>query len=146
MWYAVDMELSDALDFIRDRRQGVVVTVKSDGRPQLSNILYVVGDDGTIRVSATDGRAKTRNLRRDARASLYVTADDFGSYCVIEGDVDITPTTNDPDDAIADALVTYYRTLSGEHPDWSEYRRTMVDEGRLLLVLTASRAYGMLSR
>ena len=140
------MELDDALAYVRERRQGVIVAIKSDGRPQLSNIVYGVDDDGTIRISATDGRAKTSNFRRDDRASLYVTADDFGSYCVIEGTVDVTPVTTEPGDATSEALVAYYRSLAGEHPDWDEYRRAMIDEGRLMLLLTPTRAYGMLSR
>lgn len=140
------MELSDALAYVRERRQGVIVALKSDGRPQLSNIVYVVDDDGTIRISATADRAKTNNLQRDSRASLYVTADDFGSYCVIEGDVDVTAVTTDPGDETSEALVAYYRALGGEHPDWAEYRQAMIDEGRLMLLLTPSRAYGMLSR
>ncbi|MEJ7801746.1 MAG: PPOX class F420-dependent oxidoreductase [Ilumatobacter sp.] len=139
------MELSAALDYIRERHQGVIAAIKSDGRPQLSNIAYSVDDDGTIRISATADRAKTQNLRRDRRGSLYVTADDFGSYCVIEGDVETTPVTTDPGDETSDALVAYYRTLAGEHPDWDEYRQAMIDEGRLMLLLTPTRAYGMLA-
>jgi PPOX class probable F420-dependent enzyme len=140
------MELADALDYVRARRQGVIVAIKSDGRPQLSNIVYGVGDDGTIRISATADRAKTRNLVRDPRAGLYVTADDFGSYCVIEGEVEVTPVTTTPGDATSNALVAYYRSLAGEHPDWDEYRQAMIDEGRLMLLLRPTRAYGMLSR
>lgn len=140
------MELSDALDYIRQRRQGVIVAIKSDGRPQLSNIVYGVDDDGTIRISATAGRAKTKNFERDPRASLYVTDENFGSYCVIEGEVEVTPVTAEPGDATSDALVAYYRTLAGEHPDWDEYRQAMIDEGRLMLLLRPARAYGMLSR
>lgn len=140
------MELSDALDYIRQRRQGVIVAIKSDGRPQLSNIVYGVDDDGTIRISATAGRAKTKNFERDPRASLHVTDENFGSYCVIEGDVEVTPVTTELGDATSDALVAYYRTLAGEHPDWDEYRQAMIDEGRLMLLLRPSRAYGMLSR
>ncbi len=139
------MELSEALDYIRERHQGVIVAIKSDGRPQLSNIAYAVDDDGTIRISATADRAKTKNLRRDRRGSLYVTADEFGSYCVVEGDVETTPVTTDPGDETSDALVAYYRTLAGEHPDWDEYRQAMIDEGRLMLLLTPTRAYGMLA-
>jgi len=139
------MELSNALDYARERQQGVIVAIKSDGRPQLSNIAYAIDNDGTIRISATAERAKTKNLRRDRRGSLYVTADDFGSYCVIEGDVETTPVTTDPGDETSDALVAYYRTLAGDHPDWDEYRQAMIDEGRLMLLLTPTRAYGMLA-
>jgi PPOX class probable F420-dependent enzyme len=139
------MELDDALNYVRARRQGVLASLKSDGRPQLSNIVYAVDDNGTIRISATASRAKTRNFQRDPRGSLHATDDDFGTYCVIEGDVEITPVATEPDDATSDALVAYYRSLAGEHPDWDEYRRVMVDEGRLLLLLWPSRAYGMLA-
>ena len=138
------MELDDALNYVRARRQGVLVSLKADGRPQLSNIVFGV-DDGTIRVSATAARAKTRNFRRDPRGSLHVTDDDFGTYCVIEGAVKVTPVAAEPGDATSDALVDYYRSLSGEHPDWDEYRQTMIDESRLLLLLRPNRAYGMLS-
>jgi PPOX class probable F420-dependent enzyme len=140
------MELIDALNYVRQRRQGVIVALKADGRPQLSNIVYGVDDDGTIRISATAGRAKTGNLQRDPRASLHVTDENFGTYCVIEGIVEVTPVTTDPGDATSDALVEYYRSLAGEHPDWDEYRQAMIDEGRLLLLLRPTRAYGMLSR
>lgn len=140
------MELSDALDYVRQRRQGVIVAIKADGRPQLSNIVYGVDDDGTIRISATAGRAKTKNLMRDPRAGLHVTDENFGTYCVIEGDVEITPVTTEPGDATSDALVEYYRSLAGEHPDWDEYWQAMIDEGRLMLLLRPTRAYGMLSR
>jgi PPOX class probable F420-dependent enzyme len=140
------MELADALNYVRERRQGVIVALKSDGRPQLSNIVYSVDDDGTVRISATAGRAKTNNLQRDPRASLHVTDEHFGTYCVIEGDVEVTPVTTDPGDATSDALVEYYRSLAGEHPDWDEYRQATIDEGRLLLLLRPTRAYGMLSR
>lgn len=140
------MELDDALAYVRDRRQGVIVAIKADGRPQLSNIVYAVDDDGTIRISATAGRAKTNNFQRDPRASLHVTDDQFGSYCVIEGDVEVTAVTTEPGDAASNALVDYYSKLVGEHPDWDEYRQAMIDEGRLMLLLRPTRAYGMLSR
>ena len=140
------MELNDALAFARDRNQGVLVTTKRDGRPQLSNITYVVGDDGVIRVSVTGSRAKTANARRDPRVSLYVTRDDFWAYAVIEGRAEVTPVATDPSDATVDELVEYYRTARGEHPDWEEYRRVMVDDGRLVLRVHPERAYGMLER
>jgi PPOX class probable F420-dependent enzyme len=140
------MELDAALDFIRDHTRGVVTTLRRDGRPQLSNIAYRVGDDGVIRISVTDGRAKTNNLRRDPRASLHVTSADFWTYCVLDCDVELMPTSADPHDRTVDTLVDYYRALSGEHPDWDEYRRAMVADRRLMLLLTPTHAYGMLSR
>jgi PPOX class probable F420-dependent enzyme len=140
------MELAEGIDYIRRHRNGVLTTIKRDGRPQLSNIVYRVDDDGVVLISLTDDRAKTRNLRRDPRASLHVTASDFGSYCVVEGDVTLTPPAADPHDATADLMVEYYRALVGEHDDWDDYRRAMVDDARLLARLVPSRAYGMLSR
>jgi PPOX class probable F420-dependent enzyme len=140
------MELDDALTFARDHRNGVLVTLKADGRPQLSNIVHHVGEDGVIRISVTDSRAKTVNLRRDDRASLYVTNDDFWSYVVIEAGAVVAPVATSPDDPVVDELVEYYRALRGEHPDWDEYRHAMVTDRRLVLRLHPERAYGMLRR
>ena len=123
--------------------QGVLITLKRDGRPQSSNIVYVVGDDDVIRISVTDSRAKTANLRRDPRASLHVIGDSFWSYAVAEGTVSMTPVAERPDDDTVDQLVDYYRSLQGEHDDWDEYRATMVRDGRLLLELSIDRLYGM---
>ena len=94
----------------------------------------------------TEDRAKTANLRRDPRASLHVNRDDFWAYAVIEADVTMLPVAQSPDDATVDALVEYYRTIVGEHDDWAEYRQAMVDDGRLLLELHPTHAYGMLNR
>jgi PPOX class probable F420-dependent enzyme len=140
------MELDDALDFVRERTHGILIATKSDGRPQSSNIAYAVGDDGIIRISVTDGRAKTSNLRRRPHASLHVNRDDFGAYAVIEADVVVTPIAASPDDETADKLVDYFRAVAGEHPDWDEYRQAMVDDGRLLLELHPTRAYGAVVR
>ena len=138
------MDLATALSFARDRRNGVLVTLKRDGRPQLSNISYLVDDDGTIKISITAGRAKYANLQRDARASLYVGRDDFWAYAVVEGVVEVTAPAAAPDDATVEALIDLYRKIAGEHPDWDDYRRAMVDDGRVMLTLTPTHAYGML--
>jgi PPOX class probable F420-dependent enzyme len=138
------MELDAALAFVRDRHQGVLVTQKRDGRPQLSNIAYHVGDDGIVRVSVTATRAKTANLRRDDRASLHVTRSDFYAYVVLEGRAELTPVAADPHDATVDELVEYYRAVAGEHSDWEDYRRAMVADQRLLVRLNPTHAYGML--
>ena len=136
------MDLDAALEFASARHQGVLTTIRSNGRPQLSNIVYAV--DGTgARISVTDDRAKTRNLRRDPRASLYVVGDDFWSYVVVEAAATLTPVATSPDDPTVEELVELYRTLQGEHPDWDEYRRSMVEQGRLVVHLTPERAYGM---
>lgn len=139
------MDLDAALRFVRTRREGVLVTIRRDGRPQLSNVLYGIDDDsGTIRISVTDSRAKTRNLRRDPRTSLYVVGETFWSYVVLDGTAELTPVAADPDDAVVDELVLMYRDVQGEHSDWSEYRRAMVDDQRLVVRLRPDRAYGIL--
>lgn len=138
------MELEAALAFAREHRQGVLVTLKSDGRPQLSNIMYAVGDDGIIRISVTAGRAKTRNAARDPRISLHVTRDDFYAYAVIEGRAELSAVSTEPGDATGQELAELYRAVVGEHQDWDEYFAAMVTDRRLVLRLHAERAYGML--
>jgi PPOX class probable F420-dependent enzyme len=121
---------------------GVLVTIKRDGRPQLSNITYVFDGD-RVRISLTDGRAKTKNLRRDPRASLYVNGPNGRSYVVLEGKAELSPIAAEPYDAVVEDLVDYYRTASGEHPDWDEYRAVMVQDKRLMFSMTVDHAYGM---
>ena len=137
------MELNDALPFVQARKNGVLTTIRANGRPQLSNILYVAGPDGTFHISVTDARAKTNNIRRDPRVSLYVPGDNFWQYVVIEGTAELSPVAADPHDATVEQLVAYYRAGSGEHPDWDEYRTVMVAEGRLIVILRPERAYGI---
>ena len=137
------MDLATALTYARAHRRGVLVTQKHDGRPQLSNIMYGVSEDGVVQISLTADRAKTKNAMRDPRVSLHVTADDFWSYVVLEGDADLTPVAAAPDDATVEELVALYRSLQGEHPDWDEYRAAMVRDRRLVLRLRPTHAYGM---
>jgi PPOX class probable F420-dependent enzyme len=137
------MDLTAALDYARTRDHGVLATLKGDGRPQLSNINFAVGDDGVVRISITADRAKYANLVRDPRASLHVTADDFWSYVVLEGEADLTPVAAAPDDATVEELVDLYRSVQGEHPDWDDYRAAMISDQRVVLRLRPTRAYGM---
>jgi PPOX class probable F420-dependent enzyme len=139
------MDLTEALSFVTARRQGVVVTIRANGRPQLSNILYVPDDDGGLRISVTDARAKTANIRRDPRVSLYVMGDNFFQYVVLECTAELTPVATDPHDATVDQLVAYYKAGQGEHDNWDEYRAAMVADKRLLLILRPERAYGMVA-
>jgi PPOX class probable F420-dependent enzyme len=96
-----------------------------------------------IRISVTDGRAKTANLRRDPRASLYVGRSDGWAYVVLEGDVTLSAVASAPDDDAVGELVELYRSVQGEHPDWDEYRAAMVKDGRMVVRFTPTRAYGM---
>ena len=137
------MELDQALTYLRQHQRGVLLTLKADGRPQASNIMYAVGDDGLVRISATADRAKSANARRDPRVSLHVTAEDFWSYVVLEGDAEVTPTASAPDDATVDELVELYRSLQGEHEDWDDYRAAMVGDRRLVIRIHPTHAYGM---
>ncbi len=139
------MELGRAIEFARARHQGVVVSLRRDGRAQLSNIIYFMEPDGSTRVSVTDDRAKTRNYRRDHRSQLYVPGDTFWQYVVLDGTVQLSPVAADPHDDVVDELVEIYRGLRGEdHPDWDEYRRAMVNDRRLVLNFRPVSAYGQL--
>jgi len=138
------MELPEALTFSSARTQGVLVTIGGSGRPQLSNILFQL-HDGTARISVTDDRAKTRNLRRDPRASLYVPGDTFWEWIVLEGIAELSPVAAAPDDAVVDELAEMYRNAAGEHQDWSEFRRAMVTDRRLVLSVRPERAYGLVA-
>jgi PPOX class probable F420-dependent enzyme len=137
---------SDAMqNLLRKARLGVLVTIKKDGRPQLSNVSYVYDPESSlVRVSVTDGRAKTGNLRRDPRASFYVANADGNTYVVAEGTAELTPVAADPHDAVVDELVEHFRAVRGsDHPDWDEFRRAMVSEKRLLVRLPVDRTYGL---
>ena len=134
------------LDFVAENHGGVLVTLKRDGRPQLSNVGYAYDRDaGVIRVSVTDDRAKTRNLRRDPRASLHVTSKDFWTWVVVEGTAELTAVAQDPADATVEELMTYYRGVNGEHPDWDEYRAAMVRDRRLVVRLRPEHTYGQVT-
>jgi PPOX class probable F420-dependent enzyme len=131
------------LDLLRQHKTGVLVTLKKDGRPQLSNVSFAYDEETrTLRVSATNDRAKTRNLRRDPRASFYLTSSDQRAYLVGEGDAEVSPVAEDPHDATVDELVEVYRAIAGGHPNWDEYRTTMVADQRLVIRLRLDRAYG----
>jgi PPOX class probable F420-dependent enzyme len=138
------MELDEALGAARANHQSVLTTLRKDGRPQLSNVVHVVGDDGLIRVSTTADRAKYLNLRREPWAALKVDGENFWSYAVIEAEASFSAVAADPSDAAADELVEVFRGISGEHSDWDDYRRAMVSEQRVVVRLTPTRAYGAL--
>lgn len=130
-------------ELLRGRARGAVVAIKAGGRPHLSNVIaHVDPDRALVRVSITDSRAKTRHLRRDPRASFYVTSDDGWEWWVAEGDVELTPVAAAPDDQAVEELVDLYRSLAGEHQDWDDYRRAMVADGRLVAKLHVTHIYG----
>jgi PPOX class probable F420-dependent enzyme len=138
------MELNDAVGFARTHNHSVLVTIRRNGRPQLSNVLHHVFDDGVIRISITADRAKYHNLVREPWAALHISRPDFFAYAVLEGDVELTPVAAQPADATVDELVAYYRAANGEHDNWDDYRRSMVADHRVIVRFRPNHAYGML--
>ena len=138
------MDLAGAIEWAAERNLAALITIRADGRPQSSDIVYDL-DEGTFCISVTEGRAKTANLRRDPRAVLHISDPSSWSYVSFDGTVELLPTATSPDDATCDALVRYYERVAGKpHPDWDEYRRAMVDERRLVVRFTPKTATGML--
>ncbi|HEY3632615.1 MAG TPA: PPOX class F420-dependent oxidoreductase [Jatrophihabitantaceae bacterium] len=141
------MNGNDLEALLRDTGHGVLVTLRRDGRPQLSNVLHTYNPaTRLVRVSITADRAKARNLARDPRASYHVTSDDFWSWAVADGTAELTPVAADPHDATVAELVDMYRAISGEHPDWDEYRAAMVADRRLAVRLHVEHVYGQVAR
>jgi PPOX class probable F420-dependent enzyme len=133
------------LAFVAENKGGVLATLKTDGRPQLSNVGYAYdADAGLFRISVTDSRAKTRNLRRDPRVTLHVASKDFWTWVAVEGTAELTPVAADPQDGTVEELVTYYRGVNGEHPDWDDYRAAMVRDQRLVVTFRPEHTYGQL--
>ncbi|MGW0737941.1 PPOX class F420-dependent oxidoreductase [Streptomyces sp. NPDC002851] len=141
---ANDANQDALLRLLSEYNGGVVVTLKRDGRPQLSNVMHhYYPDERILRVSTTDDRAKTRNLRHDPRASYHVTSTNRWAWTVAEGTAELTPVAADPGDATVEELITLYRDVQGgEHPDWDDFRAAMVRDRRLVLRLHVERAYG----
>lgn len=128
---------------LAESHQGVLATIRSDARPQLSNVVHIFEPSKRIiRISTTAGRAKSRNLRRDPRATYYVSGPDFGRYIVADTAAELTPVAQSGDDAVVDELVEVYRNIAGEHPDWSAFRTEMVNEHRLVIRLHVIDVYG----
>lgn len=123
------------LEFVRPRHHMVLVTERSDGRPQASPVTGGVDDAGRIVISTYPERAKTANARRRPQVSVLVLSDDFGGAWVqVDGDCEVI----DLPDSV-EPLVDYYRSISGEHPEWDEYRRAMVEQGKSLLRIMPTR-------
>ena len=123
------------LEFIRPRHHMLVITTRQDGRPQASPVSGGVDAEGRIVISSYPERAKSANIRRDARTSVLVLSDDFGGPWV---QVDGTGEVIELPDAV-EPLVDYYRSISGEHPDWDEYREAMLKQGKCLIRITPER-------
>ena len=115
----------ELLDFVRPRHHAILITVRSGGGPQASPVTCGVDEAGRIVVATYPSRAKTRNARRDPRVSVVVLSDDFGGPWVqVDGDAEVI----DVPEAV-EPLVSYYRAVAGEHPDWDQYRSAMLAQG-----------------
>ena len=106
------MDLSTGLDWAAQHKNGVLITIRADGRPQSSDIVYAY-DDGTFLISITDDRAKTENMRRDPRVVLHITDVAAWSYLAFDGTAELSPVTTEPGDAASDLLVKLYRAGVG---------------------------------
>lgn len=138
------MNMTEAVGWAAQRQHGALITIRRDGRPQSSDITYGL-DDGTFVISITEDRAKTRNMRRDPRVVLHLSDPSSWTYLSFDGTVDLLPATTMPGDATSDALVAYYQTVAGDHPDWDEYRQAMVAQNRLVARFTPTSVVGQIN-
>ena len=130
-----DVDLAGLLDFVRPRHRMVLITQRRDGHPQASPVTGGVDEQGRLVISTYPERAKTANARRQPRVSVVVLSDEFnGAWVQVDGDCEVLdlPESVEP-------LVDYFRSISGEHPDWDEYREAMVAQGKSLLRITPTR-------
>jgi PPOX class probable F420-dependent enzyme len=131
----IETDLAGLLDFVRPRHRFVLITRRQDGTPQASPVTGGVDDSGRLVVATYPERAKTRNARRDPEVSVLVISDDWnGPWVQVDGTAEVL----DVPEAL-DAFVEYFRNISGEHPDWDEYRQAMLDQGKSLIRVTPTR-------
>ncbi|WP_434592141.1 PPOX class F420-dependent oxidoreductase [Streptomyces sp. A5-4] len=129
------VELDRLLEFVRPRHRAILLTTRADGTPQGSPLTCGVDDAGRLVASTYPERAKTRNAKRNPRASVIVLSDDWnGPWVQIDGSAEVIDT---PDSV--EPLVEYFRNISGEHPDWDEYRAAMLKQGKSIIRITPER-------
>jgi PPOX class probable F420-dependent enzyme len=130
------MDLDRAREFLGAHHRAILATFRADGRPQLSPVLCAVDDQGRALISTREPAMKTRNLRRDPRASLCVLSDGFfGDWVQVDGEADVVSLPE-----AMELLVDYYRRVAGEHSDWEAYRAAMTRDRRVVLRITLGRA------
>lgn len=130
------MDLAKARAFVKDNPRAVFSTRRKDGSPQMSPVLAAVDDEGRLVISSRETAYKTKNVRRDPSVSLcFVNERFFGEWIQVDGTADIVSL---PD--AMELLIDYYRRLSGEHPDWDDYRAAMEKEQRLVIRVTIDHA------
>jgi PPOX class probable F420-dependent enzyme len=130
------VDIGRAASFLSSHPRAILATTRSDGRPQLSPVVVAVDDDGKVLISTRETAIKARNLARDPRASLCAISDGFfGEWIQAEGEAELIHLP----DALP-VLEEYYRRISGEHPDWADYRAAMYRDRRLIIRVTIDRA------
>jgi len=126
---------AELLDFIRPRHKMVLTTFRADSSLQSSPVTGGIDGQGRVVIASYPRRAKSVNVRRNPRASVVVLSDEFGgAYVQLDGDAEVI----DVPEAV-ELLVDYYRVIAGEHPDWQDYRRAMLDQGKCLIRVTPRR-------
>lgn len=129
------VDLPGLLDFVRPRHRALLLTTRTDGRPQASPLTCGVDDSGRLVMSTYPERAKTRNAKRDPRVSVVILSDEWnGPWVQVDGTAEVIDT---PDSV--EPLVEYFRVISGEHPDWAEYREAMLRQGKSIIRVTPDR-------
>ncbi|MEU6073360.1 PPOX class F420-dependent oxidoreductase [Micromonospora sp. NPDC047074] len=126
------VDRTELIEFLRPRHRVVLMTSRADGRPQSSPVSAGVDGEGRLVISTYPERAKVANIRRDPRVSACVLSDDWnGPWVQVDGTAEVL----DLPEAL-EPLVDYFRSVSGEHPDWDEYRAAMVRQGKSLIRVT----------
>lgn len=130
------MDIDQAIEYIRTNQHAVLATVKKDGTPQMSPVTPGVDSGGRVVISTRQAAYKVRHVRRDPRVWLCAFPDGFyGRWVQIEGTAEIVELPE-----AMDGLISYYRDISGEHPDWDEYRAAMERDQRVLLRVSITKA------
>ncbi|MEL7158505.1 MAG: PPOX class F420-dependent oxidoreductase [Actinomycetota bacterium] len=138
------MELEPALAWAATHRLAALITLRADGRPQSSDVVYGL-DGGDFLISVSGGRAKNANLRRDPRAVLHISHEASASYVSFDGTATVADPPTSTTDPVVDKLVTYFELAKGEaHPDWDEYRQAMVNDGRILITFRPASVVGQI--
>ena len=129
------MDLDEARAFMREHHRGILATLRPDCRPQMSAVTVGVDDEGRVVISTSEDAYKVRRIRQDPRVSICVMSENFWKWIQVDGTATVVslPEAMEP-------LVDYYRSISGEHPDWDEYRQAMKDQRRVLLRVEIERA------
>lgn len=131
----VDVDRTALAEHVRQLHRWVLATTRRDGRPQMSLVTGGMISDGRLAIATYPERVKAKNVRRDPSVSIAVMGDEFNDAWVqIDGDAEVVDLP-----AAGDAFVEYYRSISGEHPDWDEYRQAMLDQGKCIILVTPTR-------